>query len=370
MKKTRKQKKEKDTSIKKNKKEWTIQDILYPLLSKIDFQVIIGDITKVEADAIVNAASPFLMGGAGVDGAIHRAAGPELREECATLHGCHVGGAKTTKAYNLPAKYVIHAVGPNYRDYTDDEAKDLLRKTYRSLLKEALDKGVKTLSIPAISCGIYAFPLEDAVKIATRTIYEYRGVPWGVCDGAPMHIDRWGLKNIIFVVSNREIADLYQKEIESLKVEEEYWCKLKNMVSIDYTPLLVEKKDGTTVDIGDINDSVLQRFTDILEKYPHFGTKDGDTILCKVVKIKNPKAIEFIKILLKYGADKNKTVFHMPEAVSYTLVEEATCPEIKEFLMSIGVPETPPKKEKTEPLREPRSYSDHLWELLKMKPKP
>jgi len=182
----------------------------------INFQVIVGDITKIKADAIVNAASPFLLGGGGVDGAIHRAAGPELLKECRTLNGCYVGGAKITKAYNLPAKYVIHAVGPNYRDYEDGKAKALLKETYRSVLHEALNHQVETMTIPAISCGIYAFPLEAAVKIATRTIYEYRRVLCDVCDGSPIHIDKWSLKNIIFVVSSEEIADLYKKEIELL----------------------------------------------------------------------------------------------------------------------------------------------------------
>ena len=336
----------------------------------INFQVIVGDITKIKADAIVNAASPFLLGGAGVDGAIHRAAGPELLKECRTLNGCYVGGAKTTKAYNLPAKYVIHAVGPNYRDYEDGVAKDLLKKTYCSVLDEALDHRVETITIPAISCGIYAFPLDEAVKIATRTIYEYRGIPCGVCDGYAMHIDRWGLENIIFVVSNEEIADHYKKEIELLKAEDENWNNLLRMVSSDYKPLLVERNDGTVVDIGDINDSVIQEFTEILEKYPHFGSKDEDIALYKAIRIKNPKAVEFVKILLKYGADKNRIIYHLPLADSFTLVQEATCPEVKEFLVSLGVPETPPKREKIViDFKETKPFPENIMDLLKKRKK-
>ena len=338
----------------------------------INFQVIVGDITKIKTDAIVNAASPFLLGGGGVDGAIHRAAGPELLKECKALNGCYVGGAKTTKAYNLPAKYIIHAVGPNYRDYDDKEAKDLLKKTYCSVLHEALNNRVKTMTIPAISCGIYAFPLEEAVKIATRTIYEYRTVPRGVCDGGPMHIDRWGLKNIIFVVSNQEIADLYQKEIDLLKVEDEHWNELLRMVSRNYDsePIWMKKKDGTVEDILGLNDSVVQRFADILEKYPHFGTKDEDAALYMAIKIKNPKAVEFIKILLKYGANKNRIIYHLPAVVRSTLVQEATCPEVKEFLMSLGVPATPPpEKEKIIHLDKYLPFPENIMELLKKRKK-
>lgn len=300
----------------------------------IKFEVVVGDITQISVDAIVNAASPFLMGGAGVDGAIHRAAGPELRKECATLGGCEVGGAKTTKAYNLPAKYVIHAVGPCYRDYTDDKAKALLHQTYCSVLKNALDVHIETISIPAISCGIYAFPLKEAVKIATHTIAEYRSVPQGVCDGAPDHIDEWGLNKIIFVVSNEEIAEFYREEIKEIEAEQESWNELLGLLSND------AQDDNKDQSIKEITEKDIKRVEAILAKYPKFAKKDDNYALYETVGNYNPKAVEFIKILLKYGANIYAPHIVNSDFISILgpecLLKIAKCPEIKNYLISVG----------------------------------
>ena len=128
-----------------------------------------ADITTLEVDAIVNAANQSLLGGGGVDGAIHRAAGPELLAECRTIGGCPTGEARITKGYRLPAHYVIHAVGPRYVDGRHGEA-DLLAGCYRNSLALARAHDVKTIAFPAISCGIYGYPIPEAARIAVDTV--------------------------------------------------------------------------------------------------------------------------------------------------------------------------------------------------------
>ena len=130
-------------------------------------QVVEGDITKQAVEAIVNAANTTLLGGGGVDGAIHRAAGPELLEECRALGGCATGHAKITRGYRLPAKWVIHTVGPVWRDGRHGED-ELLAGCYRNSLALAAQQGIRTIAFPSISTGAYGFPMEQAARIAVR----------------------------------------------------------------------------------------------------------------------------------------------------------------------------------------------------------
>ncbi|MDM8535429.1 O-acetyl-ADP-ribose deacetylase [Desulfobacterales bacterium HSG17] len=160
-----------------------------------------GDITKLDVDAIVNAANNSLLGGGGVDGAIHSAAGPKLLEECKTIGGCPTGDAKITKAYNLPAKHVIHTVGPIYSREPEDSV--LLTSCYQNTLQLAADNNVKTIAFPAVSCGVYGYPLEDACRIAIKTTSTF-------LENNPL------ITKVIFVVfsdSNREIYEQCLKEI-------------------------------------------------------------------------------------------------------------------------------------------------------------
>ncbi len=162
-------------------------------------RVVEGDITKLKVDAIVNAAKSSLLGGSGVDGAIHAAAGRELLEECRTLGGCETGQAKITKGYRLPAKYVIHTVGPEWYGggYGEEE---LLAGCYRNSLKLARENGIKSIAFPAISTGIYGYPKVEAARVAVDTIRS-------CADDMPDDME------VLLVAFDKETAALYRKAL-------------------------------------------------------------------------------------------------------------------------------------------------------------
>ncbi len=156
-----------------------------------------GDITKVKVDAIVNAANKSLLGGGGVDGAIHRAAGKELLEECKTLNGCETGQAKITKGYKLPARFVIHTVGPVWHGGNTNET-ELLRSCYQSSLKIANEKDLSTIAFPGISTGVYGFPKKQAAEIAIEAVQAF----------TEKHDKP---EKVIFVVFDEESENFYTK---------------------------------------------------------------------------------------------------------------------------------------------------------------
>jgi O-acetyl-ADP-ribose deacetylase len=164
-------------------------------ISAID--IVRGDITTLDVDAIVNAANTTLLGGGGVDGAIHRAAGPELLKECRGLGGCRPGEAKMTRGYNLLARFVIHTVGPVWSDGNRREP-EILANCYRNSLRLAADNGIKSIAFSAISCGAYGYPIERAAEIAFNTTRDFLA--------ADQRIDK-----VIFVLVSDEIVRAYQR---------------------------------------------------------------------------------------------------------------------------------------------------------------
>ena len=168
---------------------------------KTRIHVAIGDITRLRVDAIVNAANESLLGGGGVDGAIHRAAGPELLRECRLKNGCPTGSAKLTRGYDLPAKFVIHTVGPIYQDGLHGEPEELA-SCYQKSLQLAVDNGIKTIAFPAISCGAYGYPLEDACAIAVRETKAFLDADSTI-------------EQVTFMCFGQDIFDAYQRALKS-----------------------------------------------------------------------------------------------------------------------------------------------------------
>ncbi len=174
------------------------------ILDKIEIRQ--GDITKLDVDAIVNAANTSLLGGGGVDGAIHRAAGPELLRECRTIGGCPTGEARITRGYNLTARHVIHTVGPVYSAKTKDRAQEQLTQCYRNSLRLALEHKVKTIAFPAISCGVYGYPIEAACKVAVNT----------TCDFLKRNKS---FQKVIFILFSSQDKKIYDDYLDGIRLD-------------------------------------------------------------------------------------------------------------------------------------------------------
>jgi O-acetyl-ADP-ribose deacetylase (regulator of RNase III) len=164
-------------------------------------ELLVGDITRQRVDAIVNAANRSLLGGGGVDGAIHRAAGRHLVEECRTLGGCETGDAKITAGYDLPAKHVIHTVGPVYHGRPDDPK--LLASCYRTSLELARGHGLSSVAFPAISCGVYGYPVEEASRIAIDTVRDFLAA-----NELPV--------KVLFVLFSEDFFDIYREYLRQV----------------------------------------------------------------------------------------------------------------------------------------------------------
>jgi O-acetyl-ADP-ribose deacetylase (regulator of RNase III) len=169
----------------------------------VKLELILGDITRLKVDAIVNAANTTLLGGGGVDGAIHRAAGPELLEECRRLGGCPTGEARITKGHKLPAKYVIHTVGPVWHGGKGRE-NELLASCYRNSLELAEENGIKSIAFPSISTGAYGFPMNHASKIAVQSV-----------QGSLRTTKR--IERVVFVCFSQRDYEIYEEILENTK---------------------------------------------------------------------------------------------------------------------------------------------------------
>ncbi|MFZ5572971.1 MAG: O-acetyl-ADP-ribose deacetylase [Thermodesulfobacteriota bacterium] len=164
-------------------------------------EIVQGDITRMAVDAIVNAANNSLLGGGGVDGAIHRAAGPALLEECRSIGGCPTGEARITGGYRLPATYVIHTVGPVYNRLKAEECARLLTACYVNCLRLADENGIKTIAFPAVSCGVYGYPIEDAARIAMDAVHRHL-------------VSSAGIQRVFFVLFSESHYQVYRQCLE------------------------------------------------------------------------------------------------------------------------------------------------------------
>ena len=293
-------------------------------------QIIRQDITKMEVDAIVNAANNSLLGGGGVDGCIHRAAGPELLKECKQLGGCNTGDAKITKAYNLPCKYVIHAVGPRYKDGKHDEKK-LLRSCYSTSLKLAKENKCESIAFPLISSGIYGYPKAEALKVAINAISEFLIENDMTVYMAIFDKNAYKISEKLFADIKEYIDDNYVDEHALLYPETrseniaagEKMCYPGGAISGGARLKELSSKASLEDIIGQIDESFSEM---LLRKIDEKGMKDSECY---------KKANIGRKLFSKIRSDVNYKP-SKPTALAFAIALELSLEETKDMLMKAG----------------------------------
>ncbi len=293
-------------------------------------QIIRQDITKMKIDAIVNAANSSLLGGGGVDGCIHRAAGPELLRECEKLGGCNIGDAKITKAYKLPCKYVIHAVGPRYKDGKHDEEK-LLRSCYSTSLKLAKDNKCEIVAFPLISSGIYGYPKAEALKVAIDEISKFL-----LDNDMTVYIVIFD-KNA-YKISEKLFADI-EEYIDDNYVDEHalLYPEMRRMNrpddEIEYCASIPMSGDSCIEEVSykasleDIIDQIDESFAEmLLRKIDEKGMKDSE---CYKRANIDRKLFSKIRSDMNYKPSK-------PTALAFAIALELSLEETKDMLMKAG----------------------------------
>lgn len=293
-------------------------------------QIIRQDITKMEVDAIVNAANSSLLGGGGVDGCIHRAAGPELLKECEQLGGCNTGDAKITKAYKLPCKYVIHAVGPRYKDGKHNEEK-LLRSCYSTALKLAKENKYESIAFPLISSGIYGYPKAEALKVAIDEISEFllendMTVYIVIFDKSAYRISEKLFADIEEYIDDNYVdkhALLYPEMRRMNKPDDEFeYC-----ASIAMSTVACLEEASFKASLEDVIDQIDESFAEmLLRKIDEKGMKDSE---CYKKANIDRKLFSKIRSDMNYKPSK-------PTALAFAIALELSLDETKDMLMKAG----------------------------------
>lgn len=287
-------------------------------------KLIRNDITKIPCDAIVNAANASLLGGGGVDGAIHDAAGPELLAECKTLGGCRTGEAKLTKGYRLPCKYVIHTVGPRWQGGNRDE-QALLQNCYRNSLHLAAEKGCQTVAFPLISAGVYGYPKQDALQVAVDTIRAFLQnhemlVYLVIFDRAAVQIGSQLFHDIASYIDDRYVLRAEKRYARSLSLEDK--CR---------APMVMESVPLAPVSLGSSLENALQKldesFSEALLRL--IDEKDMTDVQCY------KKANVDRKLFSKIRTDSNYRP-SKPTAIAFAIALELTLGEAEAFLKKAG----------------------------------